>query len=136
MEKKQSDILVIQVNGNPILEYDRGKELSDAQQQSLKLMEEKLNLGLELGDQLINHPNFEQKIQFVSANLVSALLNDEETIAAAACAYLAYFLPDLKQLKAIEQNGEIGIELIFDREFQAEEKLNFTPIDNFTSRSH
>ena len=136
MEKNQSEILVIQVNGNPILEYDRGKELSDAQQQSLKLMEEKLDLGLELGDQHIEHPNLEQKVQFVSANLVSALLNDEETIAAAAGAYLAHTLPDLKQLKAVEQNGEIGIELIFDREFQAEEKLNFMPIDNFTSRSH
>ncbi len=135
-QNKNASLLIIQINGSPILEYDREKKLSPAQLESLNLMEKKLDQGLELGNTSINNPNFEQKIEFVTANLISAILNDEEVLAAASCAYVANTLPDLKQIKAIEKDGEISIELIFDREYQAEEKLSFTPIEKITSGLH
>ena len=119
--------LIVQVNGTPMLEYDRTKALSSTQQQSLVLMEEKLSQGLTLGDVEITNPSLEQRVEFVAANLISAVLNDEEALSAASCAYLAHALPELKQIKALEKNGEISIELIFDREYQPEEKLNFVP---------
>jgi hypothetical protein len=121
--------LVVSINGSPILEYDRTKALSAAQKQSLALMEEKLDRGLSLGDKYISNPSLEQRIEFVAANLISAVLNDEEVLAAASCAYLAHALPDLKQIKALEKNAEVSIELVFDREYQAEEKLNFVPLE-------
>ena len=129
-------LLVVQVNGTPMLEYDRGKSLSSAQQESLILMEEKLSQGFNLGGQLINQPKPEQKIEFVTANLISAILTDDEILAAASCAYVAHALPELKQIKALENNGEISIELVFDRAYQQEEKLNFTPIEQITSKPH
>ena len=130
--KNNSTQLVVQVNGTPMLEYDRAKTLSSAQQKSLELMEEKLDQGLTLGNQHIPNPNLEQRIEFISGNLISAVLNDEEVLAAASCAYIAHALPELKQIKALEDNGEVSIELIFDREYQPEEKLNFVPLKDIS----
>ena len=134
MEDTQKNMLVVLVNGTPMLEYDRNKELSKTQTESLTRMQEKLNQGLELDNQVIKHPSLEQRVQFVSANLISAILEDNEVLAAASCAYIAHALPELKQIKAVEQAGEIGIELIFDREYQPENTLSFTPIDKIKSR--
>ena len=130
MNKNSSKLLIVQVNGSPALEYDRTKSLSNSQQQSLALMGEKFNKGIVLGDSQIKNPSLEQRVEFVAANLIAAVLTDEEVVAAASCAYIANALPDLKHIKAIEKNGEVSIELIFDREYQAEEKLNFVPIEN------
>jgi len=127
MNNSSSNFLIVQVNGSPALEYDRTKSLSSTQQKSLALIEEKLNLGLMLGNEQVMNPSLEQRIEFVSANLISAILKDEEVLAAASCAYIAQALPELKQIKALEKNGEISIELIFDREYRPEEKLNFIP---------
>ena len=129
-------LLIVQVNGTPMLEYDREKSLSVAQEESLKLMEEKLSQGFNLGDQLISQPKLEQKIEFVTANLISAILTDDEVLAAASCAYVAHALPELKQIKELENNGEISIELVFDQAYQQEEKLNFTPLQQITSKPH
>ncbi len=123
-------LLIVQVNGTPMLEYDREKTLTSAQQQSLILMDEKLNQGLSLGNKQVSNPSLEQRVEFVAANLISAVLNDEEVLAAASCAYIAHTLPDLKQIKALEKDGDVSIELIFDREYQPEEKLNFIPREN------
>lgn len=127
MNDNSSALLVVQVNGTPMLEYDRTKTLTPVQEQSLTLMEEKLSQGLNLNNEHIPNPSAEQRIEFVAANLISATLNDEEVLAAASCAYIAHALPELKQIKALEKNGEVSIELIFDREYQPEEKLNFVP---------
>ncbi|MDH3608071.1 MAG: hypothetical protein OEQ24_02355 [Gammaproteobacteria bacterium] len=127
MNNNSSMLLIVQVNGTPRLEYDREKTLTSAQQQSLILMDEKINQGLSLGNKQVANPSLEQRVEFVAANLISAVLNDEEVLAAASCAYLAHALPDLKQIKALEKNGDVSIELIFDREYQPEEKLNFVP---------
>ena len=108
MGKKSSDILVVLVNGTPMLEYDRAKELSATQVESLQRMEEKLDQGLELGNELIKKPTLEQRVEFVSANLISAILNENEILAASSCAYVAHALPELKQIKAIEQTPRWG----------------------------
>lgn len=136
MSNKSAKLLVVLVNGSPILEYDRDKKLSEAQHDSLKLMDEKLDQGITLGGQFIPQPDLEQRIEFVAANLISALLTEEDVLAAASCAYLAKALPDLKQVKALEESGTVSIELIFDREYQPETKMNYMPLDKITSRQH
>ncbi len=129
MNATSSTLLVVQVNGSPILEYDRAKTLTNSQRHSLKLMEEKFHDGIELNGEEIAQPSLEQRIEFVAANLISAVLEDEEVVAAASCAYIAHALPDLKQIRAVEKNAEVSIELIFDREYQPEESLSFVPIE-------
>lgn len=131
MTNNKSSLLIVVVNKTPILEYDREKALSDAQHESLRLMDETLEQGFNLGDEFIASPNLEQRVQFVTANLISATLNEQDVLAAASCAYLAKALPDLKQVKAVENNGEVSIELIFDREYQKEVAMEFVPPNKF-----
>ncbi len=130
------DLLTVSLNGSAILEYDRNKILSKKQGESLDLMNDKLDQGITLNNQFLANPTKEQRIEFVAANLVSAIMNEEDTLAAASCAYIATALPDLKQLKAIEQDGEIIIALDFIRPYQDETHLTFTPIEKLTRRPH
>ena len=127
-------VLVVQVNGTPLLEYDRDRALSPKQKASLTMLDEKLDQGILLNDQFITLPNDEERIEFMTAHLVTALLEDKEGIAAASCAYLAKMLPELKQVRAIEKDGTVSIELIFDREYQKELQMNYVPRDKLTSR--
>ena len=129
-------LLVVVLNNSPVLEYNRNKTLSENQRNTLKQMDEKLNQGITLEDEFISQPSLEQRIQFVAGNLVSALLNDEEILAAASCAYIANHLPDLKQILAIHKDEQVSIELIFDREYQQEMKMNYMPMDKLTSQRH
>ncbi len=137
MNDENSKLLVVQLNGAPILEYDRDKKLSRAQHESLRLIDEKLGQGITLHNTFIARPDLEQRVEFITANLVSALLgerNEDEALAASSCAYLARTLPDLKQIKAQEENGQITIELVFDRAYQQETKINYTPLDKIITR--
>jgi|GEM_PF-298608 len=129
MNDKAPPLLVVTMNATPMLEYDRSKNLSQTQKQSLLLMEEKLAQGISLHGQFIAKPTLEQRIEFVTANLISAVIKDEEVMAAASCAYVAQALPELLQIKAVEKQGEVTIELVFDKEYQPEEKLSFIPLD-------
>ncbi len=134
MNDKQKNILVVILNDIPEIEFDRNKKLTSTQKNSLHLMDEKLDLGINLNEKFYRNPTLEQRIEFVAANLFSALLNDQEGIAAASCAYIAVSLPELKQIKAVEQNKTVSIELIFDREYQTEIKMNFLPLDKITKQ--
>lgn len=136
MDKQQKNLLTILLNGSPVLEYDRNKQLSSAQCESLKVMEEKLSRGITLQGKFIADPNFEQRVEFISANMVAAILNDQDSLSAVSCAYLANALPELKQVKTFENSNQVSIELIFDREYQNENKLNFTPIEKLTNTQH
>ena len=134
MNDKPSGVLVVQVNGTPMLEYDRTQALSPKQRESLEQMDEKLDQGIVLNDRLITRPDTEQRVEFMTGNLVSALLEDKDGVAAASCAYLATVLPGLKQVRAVEQKGTVSIELIFDREYQEELQMNYVPLDKLTAR--
>ncbi|MDE0411468.1 MAG: hypothetical protein OXI37_04550 [Gammaproteobacteria bacterium] len=134
MSEKTPGVLVILLNGTPMLEYDRGQALSDRQRESLQRMEEKLDQGILLGERFVTRPERQQRVEYMAANLVAALLEGKDVAAAASCAYLAMALPELKQVRALEKEGNVAIELVFDREYRKEEKLSFVPQDRLKAR--
>ncbi|MDE0250042.1 MAG: hypothetical protein OXK72_03440 [Gammaproteobacteria bacterium] len=134
MSEKTPGVLVILLNGTPMLEYDRGQALSDRQRESLQRMEEKLDQGILLGERFVSRPERQQRVEYMAANLVAALLEGKDVAAAASCAYLAMALPELKQVRALEKEGNVAIELVFDREYRKEEKLSFVPQDRLKAR--
>lgn len=134
MSEKTPGVLVILLNGTPMLEYDRGQALSDRQRESLQRMEEKLDQGILLGERFVTRPERQQRVEYMVANLVAALLEGKDVAAAASCAYLAMALPELKQVRALEKEGNVAIELVFDREYRKEEKLSFVPQDRLKAR--
>jgi hypothetical protein len=121
-----STIFAVLFNGNPELEYDRRKPLSERQYQFLEKMDQELNAQIVMGGEVIQNPGIEQKAQFVAINLVDALIKSNDGVASAMCSYLATRVPNLKQLKVIENNGQVLIDLVFDENYTRQVAVHFT----------
>lgn len=120
-----SDLMAVILNGVAQLEYDRQRSLPPQQELYLDKMDRKMDAGIQLGEDLITAPDLEQRAQFVAANLAHAILSDQEATAAALCSYLANRLPELKQVKIDNSQGDIAIELVFDEDYQKQVPVQF-----------
>lgn len=121
-----NNIMAVLLNGIAQLEYRRDKPLPDVQAQYLDQMDERMNAGIELGDEHVAQPDLDQRARFVAANLVHAIQSDDETKAAAFCTYLAVRLPELQQLKIQDTDGKITIEFVFDEPYKKQVAVSFT----------
>ena len=110
-----SDKLVIMFNGQATVEYDRSKRLPGHQREYLDKMDNDMDAGFDLGGEKITEPNAVQRAKFVAMHLVQALMDEQDGMVAAGCAYLANRLPDLKQVKVIQQDEDLMLDLIFDQ---------------------
>jgi hypothetical protein len=117
--------MAVLLNGVAQLEYNRSKPLPDYQGAYLDKMDQKMAAGIEVDGRLVSDPDLGQKAQFVAANLLHAIKSDDEAGAAAMCTYLAVRLPDLRQVKIVEQEGEVGIELVFDEDYVKQFPVQF-----------
>ncbi len=117
--------LVAIVNGEAQIEYDRSKPLMDNQLAYLDKMDEKMELGIPSGQGNIFAPDQEQRAQFVASQLMMAISSDNEQLIAAAMAYLAVRLPELKQVSGQEKDGQTEITLIYDKEYSEAQPINF-----------
>ncbi len=118
--------LVVVINGDSVVEYDRGRELPPQQLDYLNRMDQLMDNGISIGSNSVDAPDLVQRATFVANNLIEALRADDESIMAAACAYLANRLPDLKQVKAEDRGEQTTVELIFDKPYKPEVKVNLT----------
>lgn len=118
-----ADNLTVVVNGDSVLEYNRGKELPVHQQSYLDGMDAQMDVGVILGGQTVQAPDQLQRAQFVAVHLVEALQLGNEPLAAASCAYLATRLPGLKQIKAELNDAEIRVDLVFDSTYSKEVRV-------------
>ncbi len=121
-----SNIMAVLLNGIAQLEYDRDKPLPDHQVLYLDKMDSKMNDGILIGDMEITNPDINQRAQFVAANLVHAIKDNNESVAASMCTYLANRLPDLKQVRIEDVNEEVTIDLVFDEEYKKQVAVQFT----------
>lgn len=121
-----SNIMAVLINGIAQLEYDRDIALTEYQSAYLDEMDKKMDEGVHIDGVLIESPEFNQKIQFVTANMVSSIKSDNEGMTSALCTYLASRLPDLKQIKVIERGEEISIDMIFDEAYKGQVSVGFT----------
>jgi len=125
MKNENNFMMAVILNGIAQLEYDRNKPLPDHQALYLDKMDHKMDQGILLGDISVGNPDINQRAQFVAANLVHAIKDDEEATAASLCTYLAIRLPELKQINIEDDKGDISIELIFDRPYQQQVPVKF-----------
>ena len=117
--------LVVVMQGESQVEYDRTRQLPEKQLQYLDMMDAKMDEGIPHGAGHIFAPDMQQKAQFVANQLINAIKPDNEQLAAATLAYLAVRLPDLQQVVATEQDGETTIKLIYDQEYVKAEPVQF-----------
>ena len=120
------NMMAVFLNGIAQLEYDRNKLMPDHQAAYLDKMDAKMDDGIFLGGETITNPDLNQRTQFAAANLASALKNNDEAMAAAMCSYMAIRMPELKQVKIEDEDGEISIELIFDEAYRKQVAVDFT----------
>jgi hypothetical protein len=124
-----SNLLGVLINGIAQLEYDRDKPLPDHQAVYLEKMDEKMKLGIEIGNEVIENPDLNQRAQFVAANLLNALQSGNEEMSAALCTWLANRLPDLKQVKYDENGEEVSIDLVFDEDYGKQAAVTFSKLN-------
>ena len=122
-----SDGMVVLVNGEALFEYDRTKVLPEQQKQYLDRMDQKMEAGIQLGDEMVVNPDQQQRAQFVALTLLNAVEKDDEASIAAMSAYLAVRYPDLKQVKADsdKESRKVMFDLIFDQEHKNQVKVSF-----------
>lgn len=123
-------ILAIVVNDELILQFDRTKALPEHQQDHLRRLDSKFDLGIELQGEFIEHPDLKQRARYMSLSLVEGILYQEDARAAVSMAWLATRLPELKQLKAIVDENGTQFDLIFDREYQPHQVVNFDGLNS------
>lgn len=119
--------MVVLLNGEALFEYDRTKTLLEKQRQYLDRMDQQMDEGITLGNELIANPDQQQRAQFVAFTLVNAIVQDNEAVIAAMNSYLAMRYPDLKQVKAdMDQDShKVMFDLIFDEEHKNQVKVSF-----------
>lgn len=123
-----SDVMAVLINDVAQLEFDRNKVLSDYQQTYLDAMDTKMDEGIDIDGKNIQSPELNQKIQFVAANMLSAMKSNDEGMTSALCTYLATRLPDLKQIKIKEEGESVSMDLVFDEDYKGQVSVNLTPL--------
>jgi hypothetical protein len=117
-------LMQVHVNGQPQIDYDRSKALSEKQQEYLDKMDEGMDAGITLAGEEIKEPDLLARAKFVAGYLSQALFDDNEQMIAASTAWLAMRLPDLKQVKITQDGEQISIDLVFDETRQNQVKVD------------
>lgn len=130
-----NDKLVILFNGQAVVEYDRSKRLPGHQRQYLDKMDGDMDAGFDLNGEAIETPDAVQRAKFVAMHLVQALMDEHDSMIAAGCAYLANRLPDLKQVKVIQQDEDLMLDLIFDQAHDNQVVVQFDS-NTFNQQKH
>lgn len=123
-----SDVMAVLINDVAQLEYDRNKVLSDYQLTYLDTMDKKMDEGIDIDGENIKSPELNQKIQFVAANMLSAMKSNDEGMTSALCTYLATRLPDLKQIKIKEEGEAVSMDLVFDEDYKDQVAVSLSPL--------
>lgn len=120
-----SEPLVVVLDGVSQVEYQRGVPLEPAQRDYLDRLDQRMDAGIELGGRRIEQPDALQRAQFIAQQLIEAVQAGNEAVAAATCAYLANRIPDLKQVRAVTRAGLLSFDLVFDKPYAKEVKVDF-----------
>ncbi len=109
-----SDILGVLVDGQPQLEFDRGRPVPQEHFDYLLSMDRKMDGGIVLEGHAHADPDLDARTRFVAANLANALAQGRDNLAMALTTWLGVRRPDLKQVKITP--GELGFTVDLDYE--------------------
>lgn len=108
--------LRVVLNGNEVYEYEKNTRYPGKQREFLDNMDLDMDEGIEIDGNLISSPDKMQRAQYVAMSLLYGIQMKSEGLITAACGYLVTRLPELKQVRAIEQGESVTMNLIFDEE--------------------
>ena len=119
--------LVIFINGQSRIEYDRNTRLPGHQRQFLDKMDIDMAAGINMNGEHIVKPDLKVRAQYIAMQLVNSIFSENDAMIAATCAYLATRIPDLKQVQAVEQGENISFDLVFTDEQKNQVAVQFDP---------
>lgn len=128
-EPVDGPMLTVVMNGQAVIEYDRRKPLASRQRLFLDHMDRDMDSGFNLDGRQEVSPDLLTRARFVATSLVQALEAQNDSVAAATCAYLALRLPELKQLRADNKEGQLHIDLVFDKPHVQSQTVHFVRPD-------
>ena len=106
-----SQLLVVLVDGQVLIEFDHAKPVPDNQLTYLDQMDRRMDDGIELQGEFIADPNEEQRAKFVAQNMAMLLGEGQDQAAVAMCTYLGVRRPALKQVKISSTGAGISVDL-------------------------
>jgi hypothetical protein len=116
-----TDILGILLDGQPQIEFDRGKALPPEHLQRLDQMDAKMDQGIEIQGHLIAEPDLDARTRFVAVNLANALVSGQDNLAMAMCTWLGVRRPELKQVKISPGGLGMQVDLDYDHAYEKPE---------------
>ena len=108
--------LSILINEQTAYEHDKTNELTDAQLEFLDKMDTDLDRGFKIRGDLISEPDTQQRATFIAMNLIRAIMQEDMAKIQVSCAYLSNRLPELSEVHARDDDGQVKIELVEDTE--------------------
>ena len=108
-----SDTLRLVLDGEQVLSYDRRQRLPGIQRRFLDQMDADMDRGIRLQDTQIESPEPEQRLHYVALTLVHAMLDANDNLKLACCAYLADRYPHLVGVVARQDPENIHLQLEF-----------------------
>ena len=128
-EPVDAPMLTVVMDGQAVIEYDRRKPLASRQRLFLDHMDRDMDSGFNLDGRQEASPDLVTRARFVATSLVQALEAQNDSVAAATCAYLALRLPALKQVRADRKDGQVHIDLVFDEPHVPTQTVHFVRPD-------
>jgi len=122
-----NNVFVVSLNSDKVIEYHRERELNTRQIQDLHQVDTKLAQGIHIEGKFISDATAQEKAVFMANQLATALNEDNDTVVAISCSYLATRFPRLKQLKISMVNDQLSIELVNDKEYIEQTPIQFVP---------
>ena len=122
-----SNKLIVVLNGQPVIEYDRNIRLPGHQRSFLDKMDMDMDKGVSINGQSTANPDLGVRAQYIAMHLIQAIQNDNEAMISAMSAYLANRIPDLKKVVADEHGENISIDLVFNEEDNNKVAVQFDP---------
>lgn len=70
--------------------------------------------GIEINGEMISPPDKMQRANYVAMSLLYGIEQNSEGMISATCGYLVNRLPELKQIRSVEEGDEITMDLNFN----------------------
>lgn len=107
------NLLAIHLNGHEILCYDRSEGVPGRRRQFLEQMDRDMDAGIRLDGETLTGPEPGQRARYVAMHLLRALDGNNRALARTLCAWLATRVPELRAVRATEEDGMVSLEFDF-----------------------
>lgn len=105
--------LTISMNGETLHSFNKKKGLARMQFAYVQRMDQNMDKGIHVGDEVIANPDRQQRVEFVIGQLLEALRVNDTRDVDMMCRYLAHRMPELDGVHITDEGEtfEVTLEL-------------------------